>query len=341
MVEAVVRPTSLTSYGGWVAWSRYDPAHHAYQLMTSSPTGQIAMVGIAENAQEFEVNLGPLRSGAVGAVFSRCANAAHHKGCRLEEIDIGSGAPDETRLLVPGGGSVFRPALWRNTIAFLRVVPHGGARHPVELFEWTSGSKRLEAFALPRNTIPREELEFDEEEHRYSFDGYTGNVTSLTLNDARVAYTRVAPYTSCCTISDLWTQRPGQRPELIDRAITGEAAARGINTYLTPEIVGPWLYTYRQYTEPSGADGEQGWVRFNLTTGATQQAQVTFEDDGASAAERELPEGQVVSAVVPQGAGANWVLHIYENDEYPASVLSLPAVKWKTIKRHEPTAGPE
>jgi hypothetical protein len=335
MVEAVVRPTSLTSYGGWVAWSRYDPAHHAYQLMTSSPTGQITPVGIAESPQEFEVDLGPLRSGAVGAVFSRCANAAHHKGCRLEEVDIGSGTPDETRLSVPGGGSLFRPALWGATIAFLRVVPHGGERHPVELFEWTSGSKGLKAFALPRNKISREDLEFNEEEHQATYDGYTGDITSLTLNGTRVAYTRVAPYTGCCSISDLWVQRPGRMPKQIDNAVTGQAATFGKNTYLTPEIVGPWLYTYRQYYEPGGADGELGWVRFNLATGATQQAQVAFEDNGGSAAEREVPEGQVLSAVVPQQAGVAWILHIHDDDEYPASVLSLPAVKWKTIKRRE------
>lgn len=331
VVEAVRRPTSLASYGGWVAWSRYDASHHAYQLMTSNPAGQVAPVGVAENSQEFEVGLGPLRSGAVGAVFARCANAARLQGCKLDEIEIGSGDPHEKRLLVPGGGSLFRPALWGGTIAFLRVVPPGGERHPVELFEWTSGSKRLEPFALPRNKIPREELEFNKENHLQTFEGYTGEITALTLNGARVAYTRVAPYTECCTTSDLWLQRPGQRPKLMDSAGTGGGAAYGTRTYLSPTIVGPWLYSYRQYHENGLADGEPAWVRFNLASRATQQARVTFgehEEFGGG-------EGDLV-AVSPSAGGVTWVLRDRGlESETAALVLYLPSVRWRAIKRRE------
>jgi len=335
LVEAVMRPTGLASYGGWVAWSRYDPVHRGYELMTSNPAGLVAPVSVAENSEEFEVGLGPLRSGAVGAIFARCKNAARAQGCNLEEIEIGSGIPHEKRLLVPGGGSLFRPALWKGRIAFLRAVPHGGYRHPVEMFEWTSGSKRLRALALPRNKIPRESLESSSR----SFDGYTGEITGLTLNGTRVAYTRVAPYLECCTVSDLWVQRPGQQPKLIDSTGTGGGAAYGTRTYLSPTIVGPWLYSYRQYHEPGLADGEPAWVRFNLTSSATQQARVAFgeheEFGGGAEGEGDL------EAVLPRQGGVAWVLRDRgTRSERAAFVLSLPAVKWRTIKRREGCSGP-
>jgi hypothetical protein len=80
------------------------------------------------------------------------------RGAGWRQLAIQSPGAREQRLPVPGGGSLFRPALWKSTVAFLRAGPNGGGGHPVEMFEWTSGSKHLKALALPRNSYTAAEI---------------------------------------------------------------------------------------------------------------------------------------------------------------------------------------
>jgi len=326
LLETLARATSISSYGGWAAWSRYDSTHHAYQLMVRNAHGELAPIGIAASPQPFEVSLGPLPSGKVGAVYARCVNAVQHEGCRLEQLALESADARETRLAVPGGGSLFRPALWKHTVAFLRAVPHGGERHPVEMFEWTAGAKHLQALALPSNSFTASEI--SEIPELAASEGDVGEITALALNGTQVAYTRVAPAEEA--ISNLWVQRPGHQARLIDSIETGGGAAYGTRTYLAPTIVGSWLYAYRQYHESglAGADGNPAWVRYNLHTNAEQQAQVNLGN-------REgFREGDgPLDAVVPLGAGAIWTLQNSRTAEEGARVLRLASVKWKPIKR--------
>lgn len=288
--------------------------------------GDVTAVGAAESAQPFEVSLGPLPSGGVGAVYARCANAVEHEGCGLEQLAIESPDAREIRLAVPGGGSLFRPALWKRTVAFLRAVPKGGERHPVEMFEWTAGARQLKALALPRNGLSAAEISNQPEVRRT--EGYVGEITALALSGTQVAYTRVVPRGEWDR-SDLWVQRPGQRPKLMDRIETGGGAMFGTRTYLTPTIAGSWLYAYRQYHEEGLGDGSPAWIRYSLTTDTAQQAQVNFgnrEGDGDG-------EGPL-DAAVPLGTGVIWTL---QNSRDPAEagarVLSLASVKWKRIAR--------
>ncbi len=325
VLEAITRPTSIASYGDWAAWSRYDSTHRAYQLMVRNANGSVSAMGIAESPQPFEVSLGPLPFGGVGAVYPRCANAVEHEGCRLEQLAIESTGAHEKRLAVPGGGSLFRPALWKGTVAFLRSVPKGGERHPVEMFEWTSGSKHLKALALPRNSLSAAEI--TERPELHSTEGDVGKITALALNGTRVAYTRVAPWGEW-DISNLWVQRPGQQPELIDSIETGGGAAYGTRTYLTPTIAGSWLYAYRQYHEEGIGDGDPAWVRYSLTTNAAQQAKVNFGNQEGPG-DNEGP----LDAAVPLGAGVIWTLQNSMRSDEGARVLSLASVKWKPIKR--------
>jgi hypothetical protein len=326
VLETITRPTSIASYGGWAAWSHYDSTHRAYQLMVRNADGSVSAMGIAESPQPFEVSLGPLPSGGVGAVYPRCANAVGHEGCRLEQLAIVSTGAREQRLAVPGGGSLFRPALWKGTVAFLRAVPKGGERHPVEMFEWTSGSKHLKALALPRNSPSAAEIK--EQPDLRDTEGYIGEITALALNGTQVAYTRVVPLGEW-DISNLWVQRPERKPKLIDRIDTGGGAAFGTRTYLTPTIAGPWLYAYRQYHEEGLGDGDPAWVRYSLTTNTAQQAQVNFGNQEGFG-ENEGP----LDAAVPLSAGVIWTLqNSREASEEGARVLWLASIKWKGIKR--------
>ena len=229
-------------------------------------------------------------------------------------------------MAVPGGGSLFRPALWKGTVAFLRAVPKGGEGHPVEMFEWTSGSKHMKALALPHNRPTAAEVK--ERPELRDTEGDTGEITALALNGTQVAYTRVVPWEEFDR-SDLWVQRPGQQPKLIDRIDTGGGSAYGTRTYLNPMIVGPWLYAYRQYHEEGLGDGPPAWVRYSLTTNTAQQAQVNFgNQEEISGSEGPL------DAAVPLGAGVIWALqHSSVPSEEGTRVLSLASVKWKGIKR--------
>jgi hypothetical protein len=325
LVETVTRPTSVSSYGGWAAWSRYDATHHAYQLIVRNTRGDVSAMSVAESPQPFEVSLGPLPSGGVGAVYSRCVKPVDHRGCRLEQLAIESPAARESRLAVPGGGSLFRPALWKRTVAFLRAVPNGGERHPVEMFEWTAGAKRLDALALPRNGGSGAELSGQSEVRPTK--GYVGEITALALNGTQVAYTRVVPWGEWDR-SNLWVQRPGHQPELIDEIETGGGAMFGTRTYLTPTIVGTWLYAFRQYYERGLGDGSPAWVRYSLTTKTAQQAQVNL-----GYREGEGP----LDAVVPLDAGVIWTLQNsrepHEASEEGVRVLSLACVKWQRMAR--------
>src|SRR5580700_10705762 len=46
LLETLARPTSISTYGGWSAWSRYDSAHRAYQLMAQNTNGVVMAMGV-------------------------------------------------------------------------------------------------------------------------------------------------------------------------------------------------------------------------------------------------------------------------------------------------------
>src|SRR5664280_186435 len=53
LLETITHPTSVSSYGGWAAWSRYDSTHRAYQLMVRNASGNVTAMGIPESPQPF------------------------------------------------------------------------------------------------------------------------------------------------------------------------------------------------------------------------------------------------------------------------------------------------
>lgn len=157
--------------------------------------------------------------------------------------------------------------------------------------------------------------------------GYVGEITALALDGTQVAYTRVAPWGEWF-ISNLWVQRPGQQPELVDSIETGGGAAFGTRTYLTPTIAGRWLYACRQYHEYGLGDGDPAWVRYSLTTNAAQQAQINFGNGGGFGESEGL-----LDAAMPLGAGVIWMVQSSQDPADGARVLSLADVRWKPIKR--------
>jgi hypothetical protein len=317
LLATVSRVTPVASYGGWVAWSRYEPAMRAYQLMVRSPAGTVTQMGAPQPLRPFEVSLGILASGGVGAVYPRCAEPIEHRECILEQLAIEAAHPREVRLSVPGAGSFFLPALWKRTVAFLRSRTVARRRFPTELIEWTIGTNHLSKLQLPNNSYYAAEIK--EQPEVRDTENAQGRITALALNGTQVAYVRVAPWGEWAR-SDLWVQKPAQHAKAIDWIGTGGGAAYGTRTYLSPTISGSWLYAYRQYHELGHA-----WVRYSLNTGRTQRAGIDLGDDSNG----------LVQAAAPLDRGVVWSLQNQTEEGLPnagARVLSLAEVRWTTLK---------
>jgi hypothetical protein len=308
----------IATYAGWLAWSHRDPATGDYQLTVRTPAGQTAPAGVAERGLPFDVEIGPTSTGGVAAVYSRCTDVTTNSGCRIVELPLGAAAPTETTLRPPGGGSLHSPAVYGKRLAFLRTVAGGGTRHPDELFEWTAGAPRLDAFGLPRNTYTAAQLKNDPSLAKTQ--GATGQITSLSLTGTRVAYTRVAAVVDPITTSDAWVQSPHAAPQLVDRFNTG-GAATGLRTYLSPTIADGSLYTFRQY-----ADVGNSLVRYGLTTHTAAQAQLKFS----------TKEEYRVDSAVRDGSGVAWSITDGLAESGTTLVLFNPSVTWQPIARPRP-----
>jgi hypothetical protein len=305
----------IAAGGGWLAWSHRDPATGAYELMLRTPGGQVTPAGVAERALPFDVSLGQTTGGGTAAVYSRCKSVATNAGCHIVELKLGSPTPTERTLSPPGGGSVHSPALYTDRLAFLRVLPGGGAAHPDAMFEWTFGSAHLQAFKLPRNAYTTAQLKADP--GLRATDGATGQITSLSLTGTRVAYTRVAEVGDLET-SDTWIQSPGHAPQLINRFNTG-GAATGLRTYFSPTIVDQSFYTFQQY-----ADLGESFVRYSLVKNAAAQAVVKFSNTGYYR----------VDSAVRAGSGVAWSLTDGLGEANGTTLILLkPSVAWQAIPR--------
>jgi hypothetical protein len=108
-VATVGKPTPVSSHGGRLAWSAFDPATSRYSLMTRI-NGVTSPVPVAPRTVPFDVDLGPGESGDTVAVYSRCrrdpgrsgptGNAiigqfpdwSTGRGCDVFQFDFASGA---------------------------------------------------------------------------------------------------------------------------------------------------------------------------------------------------------------------------------------------------------
>jgi hypothetical protein len=113
------RPTPLTWYRGWVAYSLHDGSR--YRLTLRSSAGATVQPAIAPRSVPFDADLGRGPDGVLAAVYSRCrveprADRAG-RGCGVYRFDTATGR--ETR--VRGTGSdAYLPAIDDSAIAFAR-----------------------------------------------------------------------------------------------------------------------------------------------------------------------------------------------------------------------------
>ncbi len=296
--------SDVASYGGWTAWS--DPSMGEYALITRSPSGAISRAPIAPLSAPLDLRLGPSAAGVV-AVYSRCTGPAAGQGCRIYGYNLGR--TSEAALGAPGT-SVHEPAIWDGELVFLRRNPSGAGLRPDNLYAWRIGAARAQAQQLPvsRGVSSAQAGRWPR--------GATGVVSGLTIRGQLIAYATNRGSESF-GISSLWLQRIGGRPRLIDQVTSGAGAACEPE-FLSPTIVGSWLYAYLHACDPSANPALDRWTRYSLSGTSAERARHTFLRTG----------DEEVNAFATDGTLVDWT------DE--GGLHQLAGVSWSPIRRPVP-----
>jgi hypothetical protein len=298
----------VAAYHGWAAWSRADSVANAYALVLRSPDGAVSLAPISERASPFDVELGPDGSG-VAAVYSRCSDTATLQGCHIYELKLGVTGATEQMLAAPGS-SVHEPAIWDGLLVFLRRNPGGGGRRPDNLFQWRIGSSTARSVALPASHggISAEAGHWPK--------GQTGTISGLTLRGQQIAYSTTSGSESF-GVTSLWLERLDGSPKLTDQVTSG-AAATCEHAFLSPILLGGWLYAYLHDCDPYADLRSDRWTRYSLSGHRAQRATFTFVHTG----------DEIIDSVVPDSGGVDW--------SSERGLFRLPSVAWRPIKRPVP-----
>jgi hypothetical protein len=277
------------SFGAWAAWSRYDTTSGECSLVVRSPRGVISTPAVPQNPGPFDVELGPSAHGVV-AVFSGCFTVT----CGIYELRLGHASAK--RLAVPLRVDLREPAIWQHTLVFL-------AQH--RLVVWRLGARRVRALRLPRT------------QGRHGWPrGETGPISGLTISGSRVAFV-TSPSNGTFADSTLWTERIGQRPQLVDQLAAG-AGNVCPPAILSPVIAGGWLYAYVHACPAGGGPiSDDRFTRYSLRDGSAARADhnfIHFIDDE-------------IFSVVPYRDGA-----LFDN----GVVALIRSLTWQTIARPVP-----
>jgi hypothetical protein len=298
----------VAAYGGWAAWSRVDTTTNSYGLVLRSPSGVISLASIPERPAPFDVELGPSGSGVV-AVYSRCSDTDVLKGCHIYELRLGVAGATEQILPAPGS-SVHEPAIWDGLLVYLRRNPVGGQRRPDNLYEWRIGSSMARSMVLPASRGGRSA------EAGHWPKGATGTITGLTLRGKQVAYSTTSSSESF-GVTSLWLERVVGSPRLIDQVTSG-AGATCEHAFLSPTLLGGWLYAYLHDCDPSANPRLDRWTRYSLTGPSVQRAKFTFVHTG----------DEIIDSVVPDSGGVDW--------SSESGLHRLSSIAWRTIQRPVP-----
>jgi hypothetical protein len=298
--------SGVSAYRGWSAWTHFRPTPGAteYELMLRAPDGTILPAPVPVSKGVFDVQLGPA-TGGVEAVYERCADPQHKRGCHVFALPLGKPRASEHELAIPGGGSDFRPSIWKGRLAFLRLNPAGGRHRPDNLFTWSIGAASVRAVTLPASKGGLER----EAGGGHWPRGLTGEITSLTIGPSQLVYV-TSNLVSSFGETTLWYEPIGGRPQLIDQE-TGGASAACPPSFLSPVVAGPWLYAYLHACDPTADPSFDRLTRYKR--GTAERAKFTFVRSGDDS----------IGSIVPDGAGVDW------HDE--GSVKHLASVSWRRI----------
>lgn len=130
--------TTISAYGGWLAYSVADRAGR-YRLALRSPSGTVTTPAVTPRRVPFDVDLGPGPDDAVTAVYSRCATEPRRdpgdglplpqtgRGCTVVRLPVAGGGEVPVPAAARAGASQWAPAIWKDRVAFARSAGRGAA----------------------------------------------------------------------------------------------------------------------------------------------------------------------------------------------------------------------
>lgn len=121
--------TNVASYGGFVAWSQFDPATKHYVLVVLAHGGTPKVIRAASSPAPLQVSLGPDSKGRVVALYVRCTSVPKNpddvaNGCDAYRYQTSSGSQAKLGLSSPNFDEEW-PAQWRGRFVFGRRVLSG------------------------------------------------------------------------------------------------------------------------------------------------------------------------------------------------------------------------
>ena len=289
-----LRPTGVTSYAGYTAWSRMTDRECAEVRPRTCSRLQYSLIinhrGVTYRARvrsrsvPFDADLGPDSRGRPVIVYSRCRRDpsgttdmglpayAGGDGCDIYQYDIASRIERRVRGLSLRAASEFLPSIWRGGIAFFRRSADEAATEAHLLL----ARSRRKTISLP--TASRSE------DGSPRLDGSAGGPGPLAidLNGGRIGLAwQTAPRTCPgeTDVSPVGFLRSELRLVRAGRSslIEGSCGSGGAGTYFTsPQLTPRRLQYYWEGGVRRGASEAPGQVRaFDLRTHALVKRSAT------------------------------------------------------------------
>jgi hypothetical protein len=280
-IATVGAPTPIGAYGGRLAWSAFDPALGKYRLMTEVG-GTISTVPVAPRGVAFDVDLGPDRSGATIAVYSRCkrepgrrdpaisnavaqlADWSSGRGCDAFRFDFASGRERKVASASTRAASEFLPTVWRTRIAFARVYERRRGRAGDRAYLY---ARPLEGRGRTRR-LPvgaRSKQRFCSAKPRRCRLKLEPGPTALDLAGRRLAFGWDSGGPSSAVYLDtLRSKRTDKR--LVSRVASGEIQAEEI---LSPQVVDGQLFWFLSLFGDQTSSASQ---RYRIADGLLSEA---------------------------------------------------------------------
>ena len=132
------RPSTISSYGSYLAWSSYDARRSVYRLYLHDGRRSAPAAGVRPRKAPFDVDLGPDAHGRPVAVYSRCRVEPYEgevrspflwwyrhgpwdgRGCDVYRYDLGKGRERRARGASSRGWSEYLPSIWGTRLVFAR-----------------------------------------------------------------------------------------------------------------------------------------------------------------------------------------------------------------------------
>lgn len=216
------------TWDGRTAWSSFDATARVWHLVTSQG-GEVVRTAAPSASHPFRLDVGPGPDGRPVAVYPRCTEQAGIPECDLYLYDFDSERERKLRGVSTKAASESLPSVWRSRIAFARRA--GGVS---SMFVSRLDGRRARPIPTGLQTQPAGPL-------------------AIELRGSRATFVWSRRDDDGTTETTLWLYRNG-RIRLLDVTASD---AEGSSTFVTPELLGRYVY----YARPATGRGGENQLR--------------------------------------------------------------------------------